>query len=89
VFGNGEKNRTYLPVDAILYPKNTVKPAENERKGGRRRGLNNDAIVGLSGLKGYAAAGRQVFMVMNQMNQKSADKDPRDLHFETDSNIEF
>ncbi len=42
-------------------------------------------MVGLSGLKGYAAAGRQVFMLMNQ---KSADKDPRDLHFETDQSME-
>lgn len=87
MFGNVEKNRTYLPVDAILYPKNTIRTAETERKGGRRKGLNNDAMVGLSGLKGYAAAGRQVFMVMNQ---KSADKDPRDLHlhFETDQSME-
>lgn len=65
VFGNVEKNRTYLPVNSILYPKTTIKTAETERKGGRRRGFNNDAMVGLSGLKGYAAAGRQVFMIMN------------------------
>jgi hypothetical protein len=50
IFGNVEKNRTYLPVDSILYPKNTVKPAETDRKGGRRRGVNNDAMIGLTGL---------------------------------------
>lgn len=51
-------NKTFLPIDSILYPKNTQKAVELDKKGGKRRGLNTNAMLGVTGLQGYAAAGR-------------------------------
>jgi hypothetical protein len=50
----GGQNKTYLPVDALLYPK--VSPQKPSRK-------NKDAHD-IVGLKGYGAAGKQVLKIM-------------------------
>lgn len=75
------KNKTFLGVDSILYPKDAVKPAPALKKQ-RRAGLNlvtqGSATLDaagqfrdLDGLKGFGKSGARVSAIMNEMNAKN------------------
>lgn len=71
------KNRTFLSIDSILYPKETKKPASHNKKG-RRAAVVNDSNMGgakeymeIEGLRGYGKSGARVSAILSEMNAKN------------------
>jgi len=74
-----QKNRTFLGVDSILYPKETKK-AHAPSKKTRRVALLNDpannkdpssSYLEVNGLRGYGKSGARVSAILNEMNAKT------------------
>ena len=67
----------FLGIDAILYPKETKKPATNQKKGRRAAVVNDSAMGGakeyleIEGLRGYGKSGARVSAILSEMNAKS------------------
>lgn len=72
------KNRTFLPIDAIMYPKERKQAAPNQKKS-RRAALAADTAPAdlssqymmLDGLRGFGKSGARVSQIMSEMNAKS------------------
>jgi hypothetical protein len=73
------KNRTFLGVDSILYPKETKKTAAPSKKT-RRVALHNDSTTNkdnvssyleVKGLSGYGKSGARVSAILNEMSAKT------------------
>ncbi len=61
-------NRTFLPIDALLYHKSAIQSTDQDNKQKPKSVLVADDIPGL---KGYGAAAQKVFNIMNnQSNEK-------------------
>ena len=73
---SSSKNRTFLGVDAILYPKESKK-ANIPAKKTRRAAINVDTkdpsqqYMEIEGLRGYGKSGARVSAILNEMNAKT------------------
>lgn len=69
-----KENKTFLPVDSILYPqdKDTAFKGEKSKKLRRRATINHEAISSVPGLRDYSASGQQVYHIMNEKNSSGA-----------------
>jgi hypothetical protein len=56
-----------LTIDSILYPKVTNKKSivTSDKKLGKKTDFSSTIPLEIDGLKGYAAAGKQVYKIMN------------------------
>ena len=74
---SSSKNRTFLGINSILYPKETKKPVAAQKKGRRAAVTNESAIAGakeyleVEGLKGYGKSGARVSAILSEMNAKT------------------
>ena len=61
---NSQQNTTFLPIDSILYPKETNKKAQLKQLKARQQGVLKQAE--LAGLKGFGKSAQRVSMLMNE-----------------------
>ena len=66
-----DKNKTFLPVDAILYNKEPQPKKEEVDKGKKKRNVAELALLNLPGIKGYGASGKHVAAIMNEKFSKN------------------
>ena len=78
---SSQRNRTFLNIDSILYPKETKKTEATKK---RRPGLKHESLNVISsdagmaqyqdvpGLKGYGKSGARVSQILSELNAKHA-----------------
>ncbi len=71
-FNSKNKNKTYLPIDVLLYPAEPIKTAHTDSDKKHKKNIKYDPTLNhIIGLKGYPSAGNKVFEVMNQVQNEN------------------
>lgn len=63
-----QSNKTFLPIDAVLYPKQDPDPkdAADLSTVKKKKHAKNDIFDTIPGLKGYGAAGKQIIKAIKK-----------------------